>query len=119
MLRLKKYLNVKYPYNNKYNSYNFYRLVSNDDFTEIKHIENGKDDFKTSYEALWQELIILKEKNDISEFVLLNIIRRIIETYIKFNNMTNEEFYLDVKGAQKLIKLKYKSSNYRYIRRMF
>lgn len=95
------YLNVKYPYNKKYNEYNFYRLVSGNR-TEIKHIKNKKDDFKTSYEALWQELIILKEKDDISEFSLLNTIRRIVETYTNFNNIDKGKFLGKVIGAKKL-----------------
>ncbi|HDR1816175.1 TPA: AAA family ATPase, partial [Pasteurella multocida] len=61
-----------------------------------------EDDFDTSYSALWKELKILYGKDDISENMLLNPIRRIIETYTKFNGTTQSDFFKNINGARKL-----------------
>lgn len=88
------YLNVQ-PYGDfkddkgktKYDKNNFYR-IDNHQFIKVT---SQKDDFKTSYEALWVELKDLYDcghKN-----AMLNSMRRIIETYIKFNQLNQDKFY--------------------------
>ncbi|POY44663.1 hypothetical protein C3007_04980 [Avibacterium gallinarum] len=99
------YLNVKYGFDNKRESYsknNFIRLEKLDRKVQIKHIESKQDDFKTNYESLWLELEVLFLNDDIKETMILNPIRRIIETYTKFNGFSLTEFYSDISGAKKL-----------------
>ncbi|MFM1598226.1 AAA family ATPase [Streptococcus mutans] len=88
------YLNVQ-PHGNfkdnkgrtKYDKNNFYR-IDNHQFVKIN---NEKEDFKTSYEALWVELKDLYDCGHINS--MLNTMRRIIETYMKFNSLKQEKFY--------------------------
>lgn len=95
------YLNVKYGFDN-YSKSRFIRLVKLAHKVELKILENREEDFKTNYQALWYELKLLFDRNDISPDMILNPIRRIIETYIKFNNISKTTFYEDVEGASKL-----------------
>ena len=53
--------------------------------TVINKIDSKEKDFKTSYQALWDELKILYSYDQANAELLLNPIRRIIETYTKFN----------------------------------
>ncbi|HEA3279466.1 TPA: AAA family ATPase [Pasteurella multocida] len=94
------YLNVKFDCN--YNKNNFYHLVRNGNNTILNKINKKEDDFDTSYSALWKELKILYGKDDITENMLLNPIRRIIETYTKFNGITQSDFFKNISGARKL-----------------
>jgi wobble nucleotide-excising tRNase len=71
----------------KYDLNNFY-IIRNRDFFKVK---NENEDFKTSYEALWMELNDLY-KNDYLNSVL-NTMRRIVETFIKFNKIHQDKFY--------------------------
>lgn len=91
------YINVKYGIGNNQN----YWIESNGKETTIKNI-SGKEDFQTSYGALWKELEFLYLNNGASEGMLLNPIRRIIETYTKFNAIDHKEFVSHVEGALKL-----------------
>ncbi|MBC6162667.1 AAA family ATPase [Listeria booriae] len=97
------YLNVQ-PHGNykdkngktKYDKNNFYRIESR----KFKKISTLKDDIQTSYASLWVELKDLYEcghKNS-----MLNAMRRIIETYIKFNSLGQTDFY---KGNAQYLKL--------------
>ena len=97
------YLNVQ-PHGNfkddqgrtKYDKNNFYR-IDNHKFVKIT---SEKEDFKTSYEALWVELKDLYNcghKNS-----MLNTMRRIIETYMKFNSLKQETFCKDNEDYLKL-----------------
>lgn len=73
----------------KYDKNHFYRIENG----EFIHITSEKEDFKTSYEALWFELKGLYE-SDLKNS-MLNTMRRIIETYIKFNSLNQDKFYHD------------------------
>jgi len=95
------YLNVKYKYNNKYDNNLYLRLESNGVKTYIRKIDNLEDDFRTNYEALWQELIFIYN-NAPSDSMLLNPIRRIIETFTKFNCIKKSKMLGHVAGAEKL-----------------
>lgn len=94
------YLNVKY--NHKYSEDRFMRFQSDGRKTHIMIINKKEEDFKTSYESLWSELKTLYELKSVSADLLLNPIRRIIETYTKFNAINKRDFYEPVEGALKL-----------------
>ena len=81
-----------------FEKYNFYKLLSNGKKRKILKIKNNNQDFKTNYEALWSEVAFLynEEKPD----MMLNPIRRIIETFIVFNGM--EDFYKKNREAKNL-----------------
>jgi wobble nucleotide-excising tRNase len=96
------YLNVQPPgYKDKngktkYDKCNFYR-ITNRNFIQIL---SEKEDFKTSYESLWielKDLYLCGHKNS-----MLNSMRRIIETYMKFNSINQSSFYKDNEQYLKL-----------------
>lgn len=80
----------------KYDKNNFYRI----DHHEFIKILNEKEDFKTGYEALWVELKDLYECGH--ELSMLNTMRRIIETFMKFNALKQDIFYQDNEQYLKL-----------------
>lgn len=80
----------------KYDKNNFYRI----DHHEFIKILNEKEDFKTGYEALWVELKDLYECGH--ELSMLNTMRRIIETFMKFNALKQDSFYQDNEQYLKL-----------------
>lgn len=94
------YLNVKYNYPSYKNNV-FLRLLSDGKETTILRLTKSEDDFKTNYEALWKELEFLYKEAP-SEAMLLNPIRRIIETYTKFNSINKNHMLSHVSGAAKL-----------------
>lgn len=94
------YLNVKYGH--KYRNDSFIRFQSDGKKTCIIIIKKEDEDFKTSYEALWCELKTLFNIEAVSADLLLNPIRRIIETYTKFNAINKDKFCGSVDGAMKL-----------------
>lgn len=94
------YINVKYR--RSYNKDKFIRFQSDGNRTHFVFINNENDDYKTSYESLWSELKLLYGMDTVSADLLLNPIRRIIETFTKFNAIDNGEFCSKVKGAMKL-----------------
>lgn len=93
------YLNVKYGIKNYNNNY-FYHFRKGDK-TAIKLLTSEKDDFKTNYEQLWQELIFLYDSKK-PEF-MINPIRRICESFEKFNNLDKNKFYRNHPDAKKLL----------------
>lgn len=95
------YLNVKYKLGG-YKENTFIHLRSYGKNIKINRLANEKDDFKTNYEALWKELKFLNEHPDANESMLLNPIRRIIETYSKFNAINKIDMLSKVVGAKKL-----------------
>ena len=101
------YINVKYNrlYKDSKDKYGgdrlgdrFIRLQKDNSTTTVKILENEGQDFTTSYELLWKELGFLYNNNKPN--LMLNSIRRIIETFIKFNKIN--DFYKDNREAQKL-----------------
>lgn len=83
---------------NAFEESNFYKLQRCDNQTKISRIENKNQDFKTNYEALWHELAFLYTED--KPEMMLNPIRRIIETYVVFNG--KEDFYKNNKDAKNL-----------------
>lgn len=94
------YLNVKYNYKS-YKKNIFLRLLSDGKYTTILRLSKSEEDFKTNYEALWHELGFLYV-NGPSKTMLLNPIRRIVETYTKFNSIDKHDMLDHVSGAAKL-----------------
>ncbi|EAC3326625.1 TPA_asm: AAA family ATPase, partial [Listeria monocytogenes] len=88
------YLNVQ-PHGNhkdskgrtKYDKSNFFRIENK----KFRLIKNEKEDIKTNYAGLWIELSELCERN--LRYAILNSMRRIIETFVKFNNLNTDDFY--------------------------
>lgn len=101
------YINITYNKSRNNNSkVDFYHLLSNGKTTVLKHITNANEDFKTSYESLWNELIFLYSQNNISDSMLLNPIRRILETFTKFNVINIKSgIYDKVSGANRLFNI--------------
>ncbi len=94
------YLNVKYGH--RYNKDRFIRFQSDGRKTHFKILNNENEDYKTSYESLWCELKLLFSIETVTADLLLNPIRRIIETFTKFNAIDKGNFCNPVDGAMKL-----------------
>lgn len=94
------YINAKYQM--KYDKVCAIHFQSINGKTVINKIDSEEKDFKTSYQALWDELKILYSYDQANAELLLNPIRRIIETYTKFNAVSQTKFYDKVSGAKKL-----------------
>lgn len=94
------YLNVKYG--RKYKDDRFIRFISNGCTTAFRILTKEQEDFKTNYEALWNDARYLYDDENASPEMLLNPIRRIIETYTKFNMIDKTKFYENQSGAKKL-----------------
>lgn len=98
------YLNIKYHYGKNEKQYKqniFLKLISNGIRTSIIRLNNPNEDFKTNYEALWKELEFIYEEAP-SDSMLLNPIRRIIETFTNFNLIDKSAMLNHVSGAEKL-----------------
>lgn len=96
------YINVRYGFIDKCKKNRFIRFVSDGYKTRFLIISKQEDDFETSYEALWSELKLLYDYDSASPDILLNPIRRIVETFTKFNSINKHEFLNRVSGAEKL-----------------
>ena len=97
------YLNVRNNKGARYNSYNkhgTFHLYSNGKYTTIKPIASSNDDFKTSYEMLWKELVFLYEQN--KPDLMLSSCRKICETYVSFTKKDHVSFYGNNTNAKKL-----------------
>lgn len=93
------YLNVRYHWwNGGKSDKKTFHLIKNDIKTRIRIIKNKDEDLKTSYDALWSEVEWLY--NNKRPNAMLNSLRRIFETYAKFNKIDNI-FFNDVE-SQKL-----------------
>lgn len=76
----------------------FIRLEKREQKVVKKTLNSEGEDFSTNYELLWKELRFLYENNKPN--LMLNSIRRIIETFTKFNRTNN--FFGNNREAQKL-----------------
>ena len=85
-----------------YKNNNFFHFISINNQTQIIKIKDKSKDFLTSYDSLWKELRVLYNYDDASSELLVNPIRRILETYLKFNAITTNDFYNKISGAKKL-----------------
>lgn len=96
------YLNLTGYLKEKYKKHQFLRFVSNGENTNIKLIKSKEEDFKSNYEALWQDLEFVYTSDKGRAALLCNISRRIVDTYTNFNSISKTSFYRDVVGAKKL-----------------
>lgn len=80
----------------KYDKNNFF-IIRNQTFFRV---EKEEDDFKTHYEALWMELNDLYESGHMNS--MLNSMRRIVETFIKFNKIHPDHFYKEKDEHRKM-----------------
>lgn len=87
---------------NLYKRYGIYHLLSNGKQATIKSIINGKQDFKTNYEALWKEIVFLYDAKDATSDLMLSPCRKICETYLKFTKQDVMVFYGENISAKKL-----------------
>lgn len=85
-----------------YEKYGVQHLFSDGKRTAIKGISKGKQDFSTSYETLWKELVFLYNAADASPDLMLSPCRKICETYMKFTRKGIEAFYGENANAKKL-----------------
>ena len=70
---------------------------------EFNVIEKAEDDIKTCYQGLWLDLRFIYECREASPRLLLNPIRRIVDTYEMFNGLQKGSFYSNAsKGSNKL-----------------
>ncbi|WP_214770266.1 AAA family ATPase [Exiguobacterium sp. s39] len=92
----KKELQGKIVEVSKYSKNNFYRLENG----IFKKITSPKEDFNTHYELLWIELQSLYS-HDLTNS-MLNSMRRIVETYTKFNRISIVDFYKNNEEYKKL-----------------
>lgn len=80
----------------KYDKNNFFWITNG----KFHRIMSEKEDLTTHYEILWMELKSLYESDLLNS--MLNSMRRIIETYTKFNKINPQKFYKDKEEQQKL-----------------
>lgn len=97
---------IKYKVNGEeisfYEKFGVYNLFSDGKHSTIKNITRGKNDFKTSYETLWKELVFLYKAPDATSDLMLNPCRKICETYMNFSKKGIEAFYGENTNAKKL-----------------
>lgn len=60
---------------------------------EFNVIEKAEDDIKTCYQGLWLDLRFIYECREASPRLLLNPIRRIVDTYEMFNGLQKGSFF--------------------------
>lgn len=96
------YLNLTGYLKEKYKKHQFLRFVSNGENTSIRFINNKDEDFKSNYEALWQDLEFVYNSEKGRAGLLCNIARRIVDTFTNFNSISKANFYKGVAGAKKL-----------------
>ena len=93
------YINTRYQWWRRESSTKAtYRLTKRGKKSDVIRIEREADDIKTSYDGLWREVKWLYEQ-DKPDF-MLNPIRRILETYKKFNCI--DDLFAEHKEAEKL-----------------
>lgn len=95
------YINMMYK--NEYAKYGHYHLRKKNDRVSIIYIPKIEEDIKTSYDSLWEELKFLYNAENAPSYMLLNPIRRIIETYTKFNCENKYDFCSVESGYMKLL----------------
>ena len=98
------YINVRYKWWNGSTKQNYEKttihLVKSSAGSSFRLLTSEAEDLKTTYEALWAELRWMYEQHK-PEF-MLNPIRRIFETYGKFNQIDASVLYCGNEIAEKL-----------------
>lgn len=83
---------------NPYEKSNFYKLVKVEDNVDLYQINRKSDDFLNTYDGLWYELALLYSID--KPRMMLNPIRRIVETFIIFNGA--DDFYKNSRDSKRL-----------------
>lgn len=83
-----------------YSKYNIYKFMAIDGKTIIKKIDKASEDIKSGYQTLWESVVFFYEHK--KPDLMLNPIRRIIETFCSFCAISKNDFY---KGSKELKKL--------------
>ena len=83
-----------------YSKYNIYKFMAIDGKTIIKKIDKASEDIKSGYQTLWESVVSFYEHK--KPDLMLNPIRRIIETFCSFCAISKNDFY---KGSKELKKL--------------
>lgn len=83
---------------NPYEKSNFYKLIKVEDVVDIYQINRKSDDFLNTYDGLWYELALLYSID--KSRMMLNPIRRIVETFIIFNGA--DDFYKNSRDSKRL-----------------
>lgn len=83
---------------NPYEKSNFYKLIKLEDVVDIYQINRKSDDFLNTYDGLWYELALLYSID--KPRMMLNPIRRIVETFIIFNGA--DDFYKNSRDSKRL-----------------
>lgn len=98
------YLNVRYKWwrgsRSQLEKKNTLHIFKVDGRSSFRTVSSEDDDLMTSYQALWNELHWLYEQQK-PDF-MLNPIRRIMKTYLKFNKINSSDFYEDFDEIEKL-----------------
>ncbi len=68
--------------------------------SKFTKIDTKEQDFQTNYSELWQELHYMYDMD--KPAYMINTIRRILETYSKFNSISDDEFYKFSEEGRKL-----------------
>ena len=83
-----------------YSRYNIYKFMTIDGKTIIKKIDKASEDIKSGYQTLWESVVSFYEHK--KPDLMLNPIRRIIESFCSFFAISKDDFY---KGSKELKKL--------------
>lgn len=83
-----------------YEKYGVNHLFSDGKRTIIKNVTEGKQDFNTSYDTLWNGLVFLHSKH--KPDLMLHPCRRICETFFNFTKQDSAKFYGENLSAKKL-----------------
>lgn len=83
-----------------YSKYNIYKFMAIDGKIIIKKIDKASEDIKSGYQTLWESVVSFYEHK--KPDLMLNPIRRIIETFCSFCAISKNDFY---KGSKELKKL--------------
>lgn len=93
------YINVRYGFTS-YKKNSFYHMKKVDGKSKFTKIDTKEQDFQTNYSELWQELHYMYDLD--KPAYMINTIRRILETYSKFNSISDDEFYKFSEEGRKL-----------------
>lgn len=96
------YLNVRPFGKGICKKHGVYHFLSNGKCTTIKRIIKDDEDFRTSYETLWKELVFLYDAPNATSDLMLSSCRKICETYARFTRKEPKKFYKDNTNAKKL-----------------
>ena len=98
------YLNLcRFSDDSGYQKNNVYHLEKSSEYmTRIRRISCRKEDSASAYEEDWKQLITLYNNESVDAGIMLNTMRKIIETYTSFIKINKYTFCKEVTGAMEL-----------------